>query len=175
MRCRAQKRGGQGAQKGHEKAPARRLKFRPHKGVGRGQDWMQIGGIKNFIAPLCGRPIPKPGSMPVIVACVLERSFAPWTGANPSGAQQAPEIQAPKGFKSFLRGRHLVGNAFEFFARSRAGSRIWTREAGLQLPSTDVERAIRLPGIRQSGNRLGCSVAELIDFIFWNCLVRNRF
>src|SRR5258708_7593420 len=58
------------------------------------------------------------------------RSFAPWTGANPSGAQQAPEIQAPKGFKSFLRGRHLVGNAFEFFARSRAGSRIWTREAG---------------------------------------------
>jgi hypothetical protein len=45
----------------------------------------------------------------------------------------------------------------------------------LQLPSTDVERAIRLPGIRQSGNRLGCSVAELIDFIFWNCLVRIDF
>src|SRR5712671_2586267 len=63
---------------------------------------MQIGGIKHFIAPLCGRPIPKPGSTPVIVACVLEPQLRAVDWSESIGCATSSRNTSSKGLQKFL-------------------------------------------------------------------------
>src|SRR5258708_24327708 len=113
---------------------------------------MQIGGIKHFIAPLCGRPIPKPGSTPVIVACVLEPQLRAVDWSESIGCATSSRNTSSKGLQKFLAREALGCECIRVFRAFARWSKHMDAPGQRQLPSTAVLRAIRLPGIRQYGS-----------------------